>query len=91
MSEKQAPAEKTPSSEKRPSSEKHQEQVIELETRIAFLEDTVESLNGEVADLSQQFELAKRAIQMMHQKLEQVGNDDNGIKNVSDEPPPPHY
>lgn len=91
MSEKQAPAEKSPSSEKQLSSETHQEQIVELETRIAFLEDTVDSLNSEVADLSQQFELAKRAIQMMHQKLEQAGAGDNGIKQLSDETPPPHY
>jgi len=30
-------------------------------------------------------------MQMMHQKLEQMGGDQAGIKNPADETPPPHY
>lgn len=68
-----------------------QQRITELETRMAFLEDTVDTLNAQVADLSQQFTLAKRAIQMLHEKLEQASSADTGIKNLADETPPPHY
>ncbi|MFC3678930.1 SlyX family protein [Bacterioplanoides pacificum] len=68
-----------------------QERINELESRLAFLENTVDDLNSELAELSQQFTLAKRAMQMMHQKLEQMGGDQAGIKNPADETPPPHY
>ena len=68
-----------------------QERINELESRLAFLENTVDDLNSELAELSQQFTLAKRAMQMMHQKLEQMGGDQAGIKNPADEAPPPHY
>lgn len=71
--------------------QQQQQRITELETRMAFLEDTVDTLNAQAADLSQQFTLAKRAIQMLHEKLEQASSADSGIKNPADEPPPPHY
>ena len=71
--------------------QQQQQRITELETRMAFLEDTVDTLNAQVADLSQQFTLAKRAIQMLHEKLEQASSADSGIKNLADETPPPHY
>lgn len=71
--------------------QQQQQRITELETRMAFLEDTVDTLNTQVADLSQQFTLAKRAIQMLHEKLEQTSSADSGIKNPADEAPPPHY
>ena len=72
-------------------SEQQQQRITELETRMAFMEDTVDTLNAQVADLSQQFTLAKRAIQMLHEKLEQASSADSGINNPADEAPPPHY
>lgn len=75
----------------RGDSDQQQQRITELETRMAFLEDTVDTLNVQVADLSQQFTLAKRAIQMLHEKLEQASSADSGINNPADEAPPPHY
>ena len=75
----------------RGDSDQQQQRITELETRMAFLEDTVDTLNAQVADLSQQFTIAKRAIQMLHEKLEQASSADSGIKNLADETPPPHY
>ena len=81
----------TPQKHRGDSDQQQQQRITELETRMAFLEDTVDTLNTQVADLSQQFTLAKRAIQMLHEKLEQTSSADSGIKNPADEAPPPHY
>lgn len=67
------------------------QRITELETRILYLEDTIESLNAEMAEISQQFSLAKNALQMMHKKLEQVSGNSDVFRNPADEPPPPHY
>jgi SlyX protein len=81
----------TPQKHRDDSDQQQQQRITELETRMAFLEDTVDTLNAQVADLSQQFTLAKRAIQMLHEKLEQASSTDSGIKHLADETPPPHY
>ena len=39
------------------------ERVTQLETRITYLEDTVETLNKELATISAEFRLAKEALQ----------------------------
>ncbi|MBE0482774.1 MAG: SlyX family protein [Bacterioplanes sp.] len=65
--------------------------IIELETRMAFLEDTVDQLNEHVSNLSQQFSVAQHALQMMHQKLQHLDPSQSLLKDLSDETPPPHY
>lgn len=65
--------------------------ITEMETRIAYLEDTVDTLNSELSTLSKEFRLAKDALQLLYRKLEQVQSNDEGISNPADEPPPPHY
>ena len=67
------------------------ERVTQLETRIAYLEDTVETLNHELAAVSAEFRLAKEALQHMYRRMEQIQSGDSGIGNPADEPPPPHY
>lgn len=65
--------------------------ITEMETRIAFLEDTIETLNQELSELSREFRISKEALQLVYRKLEQVQSDGSGISNPADEPPPPHY
>jgi len=67
------------------------EKIADLETRIAFLEDTVETLNQELSAVSAEFRLAKEALQLVYRRMEQMQSGDNGISNPADEPPPPHY
>lgn len=67
------------------------ERVTDLESRIVFLEDTIETLNGELAELSREFRLAKQALQHMYKRMEHIQSGDSGIANPADEPPPPHY
>jgi SlyX protein len=72
------------------SSNSPSDSIEDLETRIAFLEDLVESLNQQLADINQEFSLAKQAMRLMNQRLEQVTLHSNG-KSDAPEPPPPHY
>lgn len=72
-------------------SNKNSLRITEMETRITFLEDTVDTLNGELAELSSEFRMVKEAIQLMYRKFEQAQSDNSGISNPADEPPPPHY
>lgn len=67
------------------------EKIADLETRIAFLEDTVETLNQELSAVSAEFRLAKEALQLVYRRMEQMQSGDSGISNPADEPPPPHY
>lgn len=73
------------------SSGPNDDQIVELETRITYLEDTVDSLNSELSELSQQFQLAKAALQNIYAKLEQFQAGQSEINSNADEPPPPHY
>lgn len=65
--------------------------IIELETRMAFLEDTVDQLNEHVSNVSRQFSVAQQALQMMHLKLQHLDPSQSLLKDLSDETPPPHY
>ena len=67
------------------------ERVTDLESRLVFLEDTIETLNSELSELSREFRLAKQALQHMYKRMEHMQPDDSGIANPADEPPPPHY
>ncbi|MEC8444070.1 MAG: SlyX family protein [Pseudomonadota bacterium] len=62
-----------------------------LESRIAFLEHNVDSLTGELTELTREFLMAKEALQLLYRKLENVQSGDHGIARPEDEPPPPHY
>ncbi len=67
------------------------ERIDELEVRMAFLEDTVDVLNQQLAASTQEFALARQAMQMMHQRLEQMQSSQSLMKDFSEETPPPHY
>lgn len=65
------------------------QRISELEMRIAFLEDTTDGLNEQLASLTQEFSLAKQAMRLMNQRLEQAQGP--AVKDFSEETPPPHY
>ena len=68
-----------------------QRRIDELEVKLAFMEETVDTLNSQMAELPQQFDLARQAMRMMNKKLEQLQADDGQVKDSSQEAPPPHY
>ena len=65
--------------------------IQELEIRITFLENTVDELNQQLASVTQEFSLAKQAMRLMHQRLEQMHINDLNNDENSEEAPPPHY
>ncbi len=65
--------------------------ITELETRIAFLEETVETQNHEVARMAGELRVMKEALQMVYKKVSDIEGHSTGISNPADEPPPPHY
>jgi SlyX protein len=67
-----------------------QQQLIELESKLAFQEDTVNSLNNELHEHQKRIEKLQQQVMLLADKLRQLP-DDNGNGLVEQEPPPPHY
>lgn len=65
-----------------------EEQIIELQSRVTFQEDTLNELNEALVVQNAQVELVRqqlRALAERYLELKAQGND------TSDEQPPPHY
>lgn len=65
------------------------DQLVELESRIAFQDDTIAALNAEIHEHQKRIERLQRQVLMLAEKLTQ--NHDSGILRTDEEPPPPHY
>lgn len=63
--------------------------IVELETRLAFQEDSIEALSNTVAEQQQTIEKLTIMIKHVNQQLkslpQEIGSD------TGSEPPPPHY
>lgn len=66
------------------------QQLIELESKLAFQEDTVNSLNTELHQHQMRIEKLQQQVMLLAEKLRQLP-DDQGILSPEEEPPPPHY
>lgn len=64
-------------------------QLVELESRIAFQDDTIAALNAEILEHQKRIERLQRQVLMLADKLTQ--DHDSGILRPEEEPPPPHY
>lgn len=64
--------------------------LIELESKIAFQEDTVHSLHQELLAHQKRIEHLQRQILMLAEKLQQMP-EESGILRPEEEPLPPHY
>ncbi len=65
-----------------------EERLIELETRAAFQDDLVQTLNSLVAKQALEIDKLWQANRMLKNQLDSVHAT---IKDASDEAPPPHY
>lgn len=63
--------------------------VVELETRLAFQEHTLQALNDVVARQQQQIEVLVREIQTLKDRLRATVP--SPVGPLEDEKPPPHY
>ncbi len=66
-----------------------QDQIQELEIKIAYLEQNLEDFNKIVTDQQTQLSMLERAVKHLNSRLEQVSGPD--IRSSADESPPPHY
>jgi len=69
--------------------EQFENRLTELEVRLAFVEDTMATLNATVAGHD-------RVLQDIRLALERLGTELTGVRvalaqDAGDEPPPPHY
>jgi len=62
---------------------------VDLETRIAFQEETLEALNATVARQQQEILRLHREIEALRAQLQAITP--ALVANPADEPPPPHY
>ncbi len=66
-----------------------QQHLFELESRLAFQDDTLLALNNELLEHQRRIEKLQRQVLMLAEKLQQGA--DSGILRPEEEPPPPHY
>ncbi|MDZ7868193.1 MAG: SlyX family protein [Rheinheimera sp.] len=71
------------------SHEQLQQQVFELESKLAFQEDTLQALNNELLEHQRRIEKLQRHVLILAEKLQ--GSTDSGILRTDEEPLPPHY
>jgi len=69
--------------------EQLQNQLIDLESKIAFQEDAMLVLNNELLEHQKRIEKLQRQVLILAEKLSRQGNSD--ILTPEEEPPPPHY
>ena len=65
--------------------------ISELESRIAYIEDTVETQNQEIVRLASELRVMKEALQLVYKKVSELEGSGGGDLSPADEPPPPHY
>lgn len=64
-------------------------QIVELETRLTFQENTLQALNDVVTRQQQQIESLNREIQTLKERLRAATP--SPVGPLEDEKPPPHY
>ena len=65
--------------------------VAALEAQIAFVEDTVQALDGALAAQQQHILRLERQIDRLQQQLKDQGARLDEVAANASEPPPPHY
>ncbi|WP_028109687.1 SlyX family protein [Ferrimonas futtsuensis] len=66
-----------------------EQRISELETKVAFQEETIDSLNQTVVELNQRLDLMQRQIKQLADKVMATGP--SQIATQAEETPPPHY
>lgn len=66
-----------------------QARLVELETKVAFQEQTIETLNGVVTELRDEIDRLIREVEALKVQLRTVAP--SLVADRSEEKPPPHY
>ena len=64
--------------------------LTELETKLAFAEDLLETLNQTVIRQQEQLDLQQQQLRLLHQRLQDLQPSDDETRTPRDEIPP-HY
>jgi len=67
-----------------------EQRITELETRLEFQDETITELNDEMVLLQKRLYRQEKSLQMLTEKLQSQGQEDEGAEPQI-EPPPPHY
>ena len=65
------------------------ERIVELETRLAFQDSTLQELNVVLTEQQQQIDGLRDQINQLLQRIDEMSQPTS--LNPADEPPPPHY
>lgn len=68
-----------------------EQQIIQLQSQIAFMEDTIETLNDIVTAQSQQLADQQRQLQLLFQKIQSTDNASQIVPFDVLNDKPPHY
>ncbi|NOQ35185.1 MAG: SlyX protein [Methylococcaceae bacterium] len=66
-----------------------EERIIELEIKLAYQEDLVETLNDIVSEQQKQIQRLEESFTLLHQRQQSLA--ESIESNESDNQPPPHY
>ena len=64
--------------------------IVELESKLAFQEDTVNSLSNELLEHQKKIDRLQQQVMLLAEKLRNLP-DEQGILRPEEEQPPPHY
>ncbi|MBN8726768.1 MAG: SlyX family protein [Xanthomonadales bacterium] len=68
-----------------------EERLTELETRLAFVDDAVQSLGDAIALHDRQMLAMRNAMERLSEELVEARNALGQVRDARDEPLPPHY
>ncbi len=68
-----------------------QEQIIELQTRLAFQEDSLNQLNRVVTEQSAWIDQLRQQLRALAEKYEDLRSTQGQGGGLADNEPPPHY
>ncbi|ERP32186.1 SlyX family protein [Chitinivibrio alkaliphilus] len=65
------------------------QQIINVETKIAFLEHHLDEVNKTLFRQEEEIQLLQECLRQLQEKVK--NNDTTSVGHISEEPPPPHY
>ncbi len=65
------------------------ERITELETQLAFQDDTINELNRVITDQQTQIDKLKEQVELLYKKFKSLS--ESAEHHDENEPPPPHY
>ena len=66
-----------------------EDRLIEMETKLAFQETTIQKLNEVVTHQQDQIDILQAAMQELYERMKSLSEE--AVRDPSEEPPPPHY